>query len=88
MKALMARSDGPALRDTAILFGVMSVSPIAGITLWGSWAAVPFWAIYGVMYGSAMDSRWHECGHGTAFRTAWLNDLVLISPQRLVQVEC
>ena len=23
-----------------------------------------------------MDSRWHECGHGTAFRTKWKNDVV------------
>ncbi|MDE2792359.1 MAG: fatty acid desaturase [Paracoccaceae bacterium] len=31
---------------------------------------------YGVLYGSAMDSRWHECGHGTAFRTHLYNDIV------------
>jgi fatty acid desaturase len=29
-----------------------------------------------VLYGSASDSRWHECGHGTAFRTRWMNDVV------------
>jgi fatty acid desaturase len=29
-----------------------------------------------VLYGSACDSRWHECGHGTAFRTGWMNDVV------------
>src|SRR4029453_10747021 len=22
------------------------------------------------------DSRWHECGHGTAFRTRWMNDAI------------
>jgi fatty acid desaturase len=37
---------------------------------------VPFFAIYGVLYGSASDSRWHECGHGTAFKTRWMNDAV------------
>jgi len=37
---------------------------------------VPFWIAYGVLYGSACDSRWHECGHGTAFRTGWMNDVV------------
>src|SRR5690606_30266746 len=31
---------------------------------------------YGVLYGSVSDSRWHECGHGTAFRTRWMNDVV------------
>src|SRR5262249_11463083 len=32
--------------------------------------------VYGVLYGSSSDSRWHECGHCTAFKTRWLNDLV------------
>jgi len=29
-----------------------------------------------VLYGSSSDSRWHECGHGTAFRTGWMNEVV------------
>jgi len=29
-----------------------------------------------VLYGSSTDSRWHECGHGTAFRTRWMNDVI------------
>jgi fatty acid desaturase len=37
---------------------------------------VPFFLVYGVLYGSSSDSRWHECGHGTAFKTRWLNDVV------------
>ena len=76
MKALMRREDGPAIRDTLILFGAMLVLALAGIALWPSWWSAPFWLGYGVLYGSAMDSRWHECGHGTAFRTDWMNDLV------------
>jgi fatty acid desaturase len=76
MKALMARRDGPALRDTilwAVLHGMFAAG---GIWFWGTGWAVPFWIAYGVLYGSACDSRWHECGHGTAFRTDWLNNLV------------
>jgi fatty acid desaturase len=76
MKDLMQRSDGPAIRDT-ILWVVLHIAFAAGgIYFWGSWLAVPFWLAYGVMYGSACDSRWHECGHGTAFRTSWMNDVV------------
>ncbi len=30
----------------------------------------------GALYGGAGDSRWHECGHGTAFKTKQLNDAV------------
>ena len=54
----------------------MLVLAVAGILLWGTWWAVPFFLAYGVLYGSASDSRWHECGHGTAFKTRWMNDVV------------
>lgn len=76
MKELMARSDGPAIRDTILLYGLMLGFAAAGIATWGSLWTVPFWLAYGVLYGSASDSRWHECGHGTAFRTPWMNNWV------------
>jgi fatty acid desaturase len=76
MKALMQRSDGPAIRDTAIYYGAMVLLAGTGIWLWPTLWSVPFWLAYGVLYGSASDSRWHECGHGTAFRTPWMNNLV------------
>ncbi len=76
MKELMRRSDGPAIRDTALWIGLLILTAAGGIAFWGSWWAVPFFAVYGVLYGSACDSRWHECGHGTAFRTDWMNDVV------------
>ena len=76
MKDLMARSDGPAIRDTILLYGSMVVLAGIGIVLWPSWWSAPFWLAYGVLYGSASDSRWHECGHGTAFRTPWMNNAV------------
>lgn len=76
MKALMQREDGPAIRDTAILFGSMIVFACIGIILWPSLWSLPFWLAYGVLYGSAMDSRWHECSHGTAFKTRWMNDVI------------
>ncbi len=76
MKDLMARSDGPAIRDTVIYYGSMIVLAGIGIALWPSLWSIPFWLAYGVLYGSASDSRWHECGHGTAFKTAWMNNLV------------
>jgi fatty acid desaturase len=76
MKDLMARTDGPAIRDTVLLFGLMLAFAGAGIALWPSWWSVPFWLAYGVLYGSASDSRWHECSHGTAFRTPWMNNAV------------
>ena len=76
MKALMQRSDSPAIRDTILWIALHILFAAGGIWFWGTWWAVPFWLAYGVVYGSACDSRWHECGHGTAFRTGWMNDVV------------
>ncbi len=76
MKDLMKRRDGPPMRDTALWVALHILFAAGGIYFWGSWIAVPFWLAYGVLYGSACDSRWHECGHGTAFRTRWMNDVV------------
>ena len=74
MKALMKRADQPAIRDTLVLFAMMILLAGIGIALWPSLSSAPFWLAYGVLYGSAMDSRWHEAGHGTAFKTRWMND--------------
>ncbi|KJS10992.1 MAG: fatty acid desaturase [Hoeflea sp. BRH_c9] len=76
MKEMMKRKDGPAIRDTVIWLGSMIVLAGIGVALWPSWWSAPFFLAYGVLYGSATDSRWHECGHGTAFKTRWMNDVV------------
>ena len=76
MKELMQRSDQPAIRDSMIWIALHLVTAAGGIYFWGTWACVPFFFVYGVVYGSACDSRWHECGHGTAFKTPWMNDVV------------
>ena len=79
MKELMQRRDGPALRDTAIWLGSMIVLAGIAVALWATghpWLSAPVWLAYGVLYGSASDSRWHETQHGTAFRTPWMNQAV------------
>ena len=73
MKELMRRSDHPAIRDTIIWLGLMALFAGLGIAFWGSWWAVPFFLAYGLLYGSTSDSRWHEAGHGTAFKTRWVD---------------
>jgi fatty acid desaturase len=74
MKVLMQRRDGPAIRDTLIWLALLALSGFGGYWFWGSWTCVPFFIAYGVLYGSVSDSRWHESGHGTAFKTQWMND--------------
>ena len=76
IRGLMEKSDAIAIRDTVIWLGAMLLSAGIAIALWPSWWSAPFWLVYGVLYGSASDSRWHECGHKTAFRTAWMNNVV------------
>jgi len=76
MKELMKRSDEAAIRDTFVWLGLMLAFAGFAIWLWPSWWAVAPLVAYGVLYGSATDSRWHECGHGTAFKTQWMNDVV------------
>jgi fatty acid desaturase len=74
MKELMQRRNGPAIRDTIIWFGLLLGFGAGVVWTWGTWWVVPFLICYGAVYGGSSDSRWHECGHGTAFRTRWLND--------------
>ncbi|WP_108816813.1 fatty acid desaturase [Loktanella sp. Alg231-35] len=76
IRALMQKSDARAMRDTVLWLGAMFVSAVCAVALWPSWWSFPFWLIYGVLYGSGADSRWHECGHKTAFKTAWMNNAI------------
>jgi Na(+)-translocating NADH:ubiquinone oxidoreductase F subunit len=76
MRELLERRDGPAIRDTILWFSLLIGAGLAGYFTWGTpWAVLAF-AIFGGIYGASGDSRWHECGHGTAFKTDWMNDVV------------
>lgn len=76
LRKLLERRNGPAICDTALLFGLLLVTGYATVVLWGTWwVALPY-LIYAVLYGTSSDSRWHECGHGTAFRTDWMNAIL------------
>ena len=76
LKELMQRRDGPAIRDTLIWFALLITSGTLGYLTWGTWWALPCFVVYGVLYGSPSDSRWHEPGHRTAFKTVWMNDVL------------
>ena len=73
MRKLLERRDGPAIRDTLIWFGLILGSGYAVYALWGTWWAIIPFGVYAALYASTSDSRWHESGHGTAFRTDWMN---------------
>jgi MocE subfamily Rieske [2Fe-2S] domain protein len=74
MRDLLQRRDGPAIRDTLLWFALIIGSGVCGFLLWGSWWAILPFMVYGALYASTSDSRWHEAGHGTAFKTDWMNN--------------
>ena len=73
---LLVRKDGPAIRDTILWFSLIFGSGILFFTSWGNWWAIFPYILYCVLYGSTSDSRWHESGHGTAFKTDWMNNVL------------
>ncbi len=76
IKELMRRRDVEPIRDTilwyALILGAGGLAILSLGTLW----AVPAFLLYGTFYAGPADSRWHEAGHGTAFKTRWMNDLL------------
>ena len=76
LKALLIRRDIPAIKDTAIWFGLILGTGYLTWILYGSgWFIIPYF-FYSILYASTSDSRWHESGHGTAFRSDRLNNLL------------
>jgi len=76
MRGLLERRDGPAIRDTILWFALILGAAFATYTLWNTWWVVIPYLIYSVLYASTSDSRWHESGHGTAFKTDWMNNVL------------
>lgn len=76
LKELMQRRNGPAILHTLLWFTLLGVTGYLGYHFWRTWWCVPCFIAYGLLYGTASDSRWHECGHRTAFRSAWMNDAI------------
>lgn len=70
---LSQRRNGPAVRDTVIALLLIVGSGALAWHVRDSWWAVPAFFVYGTLYASIADSRWHEALHGTAFRTPWAN---------------
>jgi fatty acid desaturase len=76
MKELMRRSDARAIRDTLLWYALIVATGLLAWWALGTAWALPAFALYGALYCGAADSRWHEAGHGTAFKTRWMNDVL------------
>jgi fatty acid desaturase len=75
LKELMRRSDRPGLINYGLWLGGVALFGALVVVTWGTWWALPAVSLYGIFYGAGADSRWHECAHGTVFKTRWLNDV-------------
>ena len=76
LQALMVRRNGRAAVHVVLWLALLIASGVLAYRSLGSWWAIPAFAVYGALYGGSSDSRWHEAGHGTAFRSRWANDML------------
>lgn len=75
LKSLRERRDGPGLVHLAIHIAVLALT---GSLIWmagWSWLIVPAWLLHGSVI-VLLFAPLHECSHGTAFRSRWLNQTV------------
>jgi fatty acid desaturase len=76
MLEIMKRSNRRATLDTILWLLLLAASATWLVTTWVSWWTIPAMFVYGTLYGSASDARWHECGHRTAFKSKAANLVV------------
>ena len=76
LRELQDRTNARATVDVVLWLTLLVAAGVwAYSTIW-SWWSIPAFAAFGALYGGAADARWHECSHGTAFRSMWMNDVV------------
>ena len=73
LKDLMQRSDTKGLIDFGLWAVCLATAGYLAYLSVGTYWVVPAFFLYGTIYSSC-DARWHECAHGTPFRTRWLNE--------------
>jgi fatty acid desaturase len=59
MKALMQRSDRPAIRNTVIWYALILGAGVLAFFSLGTLWALPAFFLYGTLYAGPADSRWH-----------------------------
>jgi fatty acid desaturase len=77
LKVLMARGNLEGLLSFGMWGVCLGLSGYAAYRSVGSYWVIPAFFLYGIIYSSC-DARWHECAHGTPFRTRWLNEMFYV----------
>jgi fatty acid desaturase len=73
LKRFMARGDAKGLANFGLWLACLAGSGYLAYRAVGSYWVILAFFVYGTIYSSC-DARWHECAHGTPFRTRWLNE--------------
>jgi fatty acid desaturase len=73
LKLLMTRGDWKGFANFGLWLACLAGSGLLAYAAVGSYWVLPTFFLYGTIYSSC-DARWHECAHGTPFRTRWLNE--------------
>jgi fatty acid desaturase len=75
MRALMQRKNYRGFINVGLWLALMgALGYLAAVTMSSPWSILLFFA-YGQVLGNS-SARWHECLHGTPFRTPVLNEIV------------
>lgn len=73
LKAFTRRSDWPGILHYGSWLVLLAASGYIAWLSMETWWAIGAFFVYGTIFSSA-DARWHECAHGTAFKSRWLNE--------------
>jgi fatty acid desaturase len=76
LKELTTRRDGPPIRDFFIWLLLLMWSGYLAYLSWGTWWTILTFLIYGSIYTIPAVTKCHESGHGTPFRTPWMNEFL------------
>ena len=75
LRGLMKRNDVHGLAFFLAWLGLVCCSGYLVFISESAWALVPAMAVHGAILSFSYAAS-HECAHGTAFKTRWLNELV------------
>ena len=93
LKALSAKSDARGFARVGGYLGALALSGSVLYFAWGSWYAVPAFAVHGILINFLYAGQ-HELSHWTVFKTKRLNEIfgrlfgfVLIYPRDFDQIQ-
>lgn len=73
MKQLMKRDNWHAFLYVGGWLLMLIFTGVMAWLLYPTLWSIPVFFVYGVLF-SAANARWHECSHGTPFKTEWMNE--------------